>query len=164
MFGVRRPLYLGSITVASSFSFKKGVAALNHKPIDPDLIERTLRDVMALPPASDRDPAASSDLAIDITVSDYDMGALMLFSYFGPPIPIAWRPEVTMTARVYEIDSDKTIFAHTVKQKLEWRMWLRKIRNPKALIGIDALMKPEDVGYLVRKTCVKLLKRVRKGI
>lgn len=164
LFGPRRSLFLGNITVSSAFSLKKGVTQLYRSPVDPGLLEQTLRDVMALPSVFDRESNDKNDLAIDITVSDYDMGEATLFSLFGFTIPLAWRPEIAMTARVYEIDSNVTIYAHTVKQKLEWKIWLRKVRNLKAAMGVEAHMKPDDVRYLVRRTCVTLLKRVQKQI
>ncbi len=166
LFGIRRSLYLGNITVTSSFSLKKGISKLNPPkfPVDPGLIEQTLREVMALSPVSSRAPANKSDLAIDITVSDFDMGEFMLFSALGFTIPFAWRPDIAMTAHVYQIDSGTTIFAHTVKQKLEWKVWLRKIRSPQALLRIKAFMDPDDVRYLVRKASLTLLKRVQDAI
>ncbi len=166
LFGIRQPLYLGSITVASSFSLKKGLAKLApvHNPVDPGVIEQTLRDIMALPPASSRMEPGSNDMAIDITVSDFDVGEFMFVPWIPVSVPLAWRPQISMTARVYRIDSGQDVYAHTVHQKLQWKIWLRRLRNPMAFFRMESYAKAEDLEYLVRRTCIKLLRRVQKQI
>ena len=119
---------------------------------------------MALPTVSSWDPGGNVDLAIDITVSDYDMGEFMLLPWVPATIPVAWRPEISMTARVYVIDSDKTVFAHTVNQKLAWKVWLRRTCNPMAFFCFRSQLNPDDVRHLARKTCKKLLKRAQRRI
>ena len=169
----RRKLFLGSVTVASSPSLKKGISS-SWTPDDNDvkeLIQQSLLEILALPPLSQRDPDNGDDLAIDLTVSDYELGS---FTYLGAGhyvVPLVWRPEIIMTARVYEPANDKTICAHTVRYRPSWKQWIRMNLSIRELIKTRGKLNPRDrspdvdaerIKRFVLQSCVNLLTKVQR--
>ncbi|WP_136656295.1 hypothetical protein [Nitratireductor sp. XY-223] len=138
-----------------------------------ELIEHSLLEILSLPNLSQRGSANADDLAIDITVSDYDLGCFQLLYAHQFSVPLVWRPEVIMTARVYAPGSNNTICAHTVRYKPGWIKWIRmnlnlrkhlkelgkyNPRDAKSAVGTD------DLKYFVRQSCVDLLIKVQRDI
>ncbi|MDA4846502.1 hypothetical protein [Hoeflea poritis] len=161
--------------MASSPSLKKG-GSYFWTPDDnyvKELIQQSLLEILALPSLSQRDPDDGDGLAIDLTVSDYELGS---FTYVGAShyvVPLVWRPEIIMTARVYEAAADKTICAHTVRYRPSWKQWIRMNLSIRELIKTRGKPNPRDrsldveserIRRFVLQSCVNLLTKVQSDI
>lgn len=155
-------LYLGNIDVTSASGLKKLVSDSPQlfDSVDDKLVERVLLDLVSLPSLATRSLSDGTDLALDITVADYDRGAFMLYD----AVPVAWRPEIVMTARVYSAQANKTLFVCAVKQKYPWKSWFRKIANWRTYVNAGWRLNADEMEYLTRLTCVRLLAKVHKEL
>jgi hypothetical protein len=101
---------------------------------------------------------------MDITVADYDRGAFLPFEASSFIVPIAWRPEIVMTARVYSLETDERAVICSVRQKYAWNRWLRKIVNIRTYIGDGFRLRQDEMEVLVQQVCVNLLVKVRNEL
>ena len=131
-----------------------------------DAIKDALVETLPLPRIEQREGGNESDLAIDLTVSDYDQGAFEIVKVTDsiPSVPLGWRPEITITVRVYKIDGSETVYAGTVKQKYPLGKWFRKVASVSSLVGLDTGSCQEAAGYIASKACLRLLTDVRKEL
>jgi hypothetical protein len=60
-----------------------------------------LREISSLPLARDLAAPLPTDLVLDVTVSSFQLGGLLLMEFGTIDLTLFWRPRVTVTARLY---------------------------------------------------------------
>ncbi|MCB1386055.1 MAG: hypothetical protein KDJ80_08965 [Nitratireductor sp.] len=126
------------------------------------VVEETLRQLLDLPHRLSREPKVATDLALDVTVPEYNFGDALVFDAGVFVFPLAWRPSITVTGRLYKIDSGETIEAVTVKHTLNWLRWVGKILSVPRLLRIRASTSNADMARLTTEAVVKLLSKILK--
>ena len=159
-------LFLGNITVASTKGFAKWISDEHsvEDRIDDDWISQAVLELVALPSLSQRQSYDDGDLAIDITVADYNRGALILLNLYALAFPLGWRPEIVMTARVYSIDTNETRVICTVKRKYRWRGWFRRLLDVGRYLHTGGSLDLEEMRNFVHEACIDLLLKVQAGM
>ncbi len=124
------------------------------------LLETTLSQLLDCPPKAARNTADATDLAIDVIVPEYDCGEFSLPNWAGYFVPLVWRPSITVTGRLYVIDSGETISKATVKHSVGWLSFGRKVVSPPKLLGFQSYMTDADMERMTTEAAVKLLSKL----
>lgn len=116
-------------------------------PLDAAL-HRVLVDLFALPPAAEAVEPREDDLAVDVAIVDDSRGGT-------EPMPRLWRPEVTLSARLYSLRSGAARGRLDVTEVVGLPEWLASLRP-----GADALATKRRMEALVRGAARRLRSRV----
>lgn len=161
----RGRVYGGDIVVVPRSGLKKLFSNLSP-PLEHQgeaAVEKFLRQLVDLPPQSSRNPRHATDMALDIIVPEHDYGEFMLYGVGNYGIPFIWRPGITITGRLYVIDSRETVFSATVKHTLSWSSWAKRVSSFSKFMRIRANMSDADIEHFVTEAVVKLLSKVLKN-
>lgn len=168
-------VYLGTLAVVPRSDLKRHLefpgfhsayGLLDRDDVDTDLRE-ALRDLFALPPAAGRDPKLDSDLALDVFIPKYQRGAFLPLAVGSAIIPLCWRPKVTITARLYCIETGKTRASYVVNEKARWSEYIRRIPRLAALFlvnDVEAVFTSQEIQRLFYQGAIRLLQKVQRDI
>ncbi|MEM1378354.1 MAG: hypothetical protein AAGG69_13295 [Pseudomonadota bacterium] len=156
-------IFLNSITVVPRSGLKK-ILENNSSTLseyDDDIIQTTLTSFLQLPDASEQATFESNDLGLDIIVPEFEFGSVGL-AHAGPIIvPLNWRAKLTMTARLFEIETNQTIRSATVKHIQPMSQFLKKLRSPGRLLSFERNLSAEEVERMIIHVAVQLLRKVK---
>ncbi len=157
-------IFAGEIVVVPGSGLKKFVSTLtpSFERQTEDIVEKTLCQLLDLPAKTSRQQQVETDMALDVIVPEYNFGELLLCEVGLFTIPFVWRPSITVTGRLYAIDSGKTVYAATVKHSPSWLSWGRKTLSFSKLMGIQANMSDADMERMTTEAIVELLSKVIK--
>lgn len=162
-----RRVYLGNVTIVPDTGTSSDPSrwSISIVPEDYDgVINDVMRDLIALPPVSSRSSGQDGDLALDVTLVDADPGFAALAELTVIAVPIFRRPKVTLTARLYVIDTGEAFHAVTVHRTLKWLSCLKKTMNPLILFQIRAGFSADEMGLLVGQALVDLISKCRDQV
>ena len=121
-------------------------------------------ELISLPSVTAIDSPKSSDLAIDIAVPEYATGNWGHASFGDIGFPLFWRPKINIEARLFELESDKTISTFSVKQKMPWLYYFSRIFTLKSYFRVQSPFEPEDFEYVLSLGLLHLIDKMRKSI
>lgn len=155
-------VYSGEVFVVPRSGIRKFVSSLApalDQRVD-GVVEDTLLQLLDCPPKSLRKNAKPTDLALDVVVPEYDYGQFLFPQLGGYFVPLIWRPHITITGRLYVIDTGETISKATVKHSVSWSLWGKTALSVPKLLRIKSNMSDADMDRLTTEAFVKLLSKM----
>jgi hypothetical protein len=130
-------------------------------------LRTTLQEIFSLPPASEvRDPLPT-DLGLDVFIPSFQSGDFLNVSLGDIGIPVfwifLWRPKVTVTCRLYSLQTRQTKATYSVTKKMRWRDYVRRLFTVQALFRFRPLFSADDLNYLLGLACHSLLHKLTKA-
>ncbi|KAG1668177.1 hypothetical protein GQR58_017954 [Nymphon striatum] len=159
-------IYIGEIIIAPRFSTKNFFSTdlSNFEQQQNTFVEEALHESLNLPLKSSRQNGMATDRALDIIVTELNFGAFEQYCINNFNIPILWRPSISLTARLYSIDSDETIFATTIKHTVSWFSWIANMYSLKKIFSFQSQMTKTDIDRMTIEATLKLLTSIQKNI
>lgn len=160
LFGQEKPrVYLGTLAVVPRSDIKRHLDQWGYPDSEePDThVRQMLEDIFTLPKASDIDTPEKNDLVLDVIIPKFQLGELLPVEAGQFWFPLAWRPQVTVSSRLYYLKTGKTMATFHATQKLAWRDYLKAVLRPQSLLGLRAPFGTGDLEYLLNLACQKIL-------
>lgn len=127
----------------------------------------TLQQVFSLPPASEVRDSLPTDLGLDVFVPSFQSGDFWSVSLGNLGIPIfwvfMWRPKVTVTCRLYSLQTRETKATYSVTQKMPWREYVSRLLTLRALLRFRPIFSADDLNHLLYLACHSLLNRLTRA-
>jgi hypothetical protein len=157
-------IYIGIIAVVPRKDFKRHFEfSIIKEDIDSKL-KAQLEKVLSLPKAPEPENASENDLALDIFISDYQLGKALFFEPTGFGLPFFWRPKIELNSRLYSIKTNKRIATFTVTTKMRWAYYLRRVFSWRGFFSLKSLFDSTDMQYLLYEALLLLLIKVKKKV
>jgi len=129
-------------------------------------LQTSLQEIFSLPPASEVHNPLPSDLGLDVFVPSFQSGDACGFSLGDIGIPVfwlfLWRPKVTVTCRLYSLQSQESKYVYSVTQKMPWREYVSRLLTLRALFRFRPIFSAEDLNRLLGLACHSLLNKLTK--
>ena len=155
-------LYLGELYVAPRKGIKKiDEWGLFESARLEDNIRMHLEQLICLEKLTDAEELKSFDLAIDIAIPDYQGGNAGIFSLRGITLPYFWRPKVTVSARVYNAQTGKTLYTLKQSAKMPFSPFLQRQLTLRGIFALKPSFDIDDVLPLLYQACLTLLVNVK---
>ena len=160
----RKPsrLFLGSLSVASGNLVRhlERLGGTPHQALDRALLAE-LSDLLPLAKADAVDMPLATDMAVDVAVLGYRAGSATDFSLGTVGLPLYWRPNVQLAARLYHLRSKQPKAMFQVTQRMPWSMYLSRILSWRVLVGLENPGRRNDLELLLRQATERLVTRLR---
>jgi hypothetical protein len=129
-------------------------------------LHATLQQLFSLPPASAvRDPLPT-DLGLDVFVPSFQAGDFLSVSLGDLGIPIfwvfMWRPKVTVTCRLYSLQTRETKVTYSVTKKMPWREYVSRLLTLRAFFRFRPIFSADDLNHLLCLACHSLLNKLTR--
>ena len=162
-------VFLGMIVIVPRTGIKPNFdqfGAFGNEELDASL-RATLQEIFALPPASEVSAPLPTDLGLDVFIPSFQAGGFWNLSLgdVGIPVffPFFWRPKITVTCRLYYLQSQKTKRAFSVTKKMRWREFLRRQFTLRAFFQFRPTFGAEDMNRLLNLACHAILNKLTKA-
>jgi len=90
------------------------------------------------------------------------------FSLAASDIPVFlllfWRPKITVTCRLYDLQSRETKHVFSVTKKMRWREFLRRQFTWRAFFNFRPAFDAEDMNRLLNLACYAILSKLTKAV
>jgi len=120
-----------------------------------------------LPPASEVHAPLPTDLGLDVFIPSFQAGGVWNLSLGDSGIPILfpffWRPKITVTCRLYYLQSQKTKRAFSVTKKMRWREFLGRQFTLRAFFSFRPTFDAEDMSRLLKLACHSMLDKLTRA-
>jgi hypothetical protein len=159
-------VYLGTLAVTPRSDIKRHFDQ-QGLPQNEDLdtrMRQSLKDLFSLPSAQDVKEPTNTDLGLDIIVSKFQSGDALVISLGEVYFPLLWRPNVTLSSRLYYLKSEKTKATFTVTEKMKWHQYIKRLFTCRSIFRFKPLFDRKDMDYLLCQACHKLLLKMQKSI
>ncbi|MRI35432.1 hypothetical protein EOPP23_20950 [Endozoicomonas sp. OPT23] len=155
-------LYLGEISVVERNDLKSIFDQPNSIFFEKSntRLWRKLVEIFELPLVRNEPNLTNECLAIDIAVPKYQGGGAFLESFGSVALPFFWRPKVNVRARIYQANSNKTLYDVEVVTALPWKQFLSRFLSPLFLLGIEPPYKTKDLENLLFQGCSKAIAKL----
>lgn len=163
-------IYLGTLAVVPRSDMKRYFDQCPwHHSADNDLdkgMRLSLKEIFVLPSAQEVKEPTNQDLGLDVIVSKFQTGEMLVFTLEDFFIPLFWKPSVAISARLYYLNSDITKATFTVIEKMGWRSYIGRLFTWRAMIRTPyrSLFDKKDMDVLLYLACHKLLVKIKKSI
>jgi len=162
-------VFLGTIVVVPRAGMKPRFdqwSAFQQEELEAPL-QATLQRVFSLPPASEvRDPLPT-DLGLDVFVPSFQSGDFLSLSLGDLGIPIfwvfLWRPKVTVTCRLYSLQTRETKCTYSVTRKMPWREYVSRLFTLRAFFRFRPIFSADDLNHLLCLACHSLLNKLTRA-
>ena len=152
-------VYLGALTIVPP----RGLNRFLGEDYSSSL-ELFLDEMLGLPSVSSRTDPRPEDVALDVTLVEAISGDSDIAQIGIAVLPWILRPEVTLTGRLYRIDTGETVHAGTEKRSLSWYRSVKRAARPSAFFWCNETFSVDDVKALAGHAMVDLLRDCRKHI
>jgi hypothetical protein len=157
-------IFLGELVVVPRAGFK---AELEDEGLDTS-IRDALLEIFALPPLGGRSAPLPSDLGLDVYIPSFQGGGALGANLTDLGIPVFflffWRPKVTVTCRLYHLQSRRTKRVLSATKKMPWREFFGRIFIPRLSFASRPAISAEDMNRLVNLACHALLTKLIKAV
>jgi len=130
-------------------------------------LQATLLQIFSLPPASEVRDLLPTDLGLDVFVPSFQSGDFWSASLGDLGIPIfwvfLWRPKVTVTCRLYLLQTRETQATFSVTQKMPWREYVSRLLTLRAFLRLRPIFSADDLNHLLKLACHSLLNQLTKA-
>ena len=159
-------MYLGTLAVVPRSDFKRHIDQWGYRnPEEPDTrVRQMLEEIFTLPLAADIDTPGDNDLVLDVIIPKFQLGELLPVQAGRYWFPLIWRPQVTVSSRLYYLKTGKTMATFKATQKLAWRDYLKAVLRPQSLLGFAAPFGTGDLEYLLNLACQDILVKMIREI
>ena len=160
-------VYLGTLRVDPRDDFKRhleiwSVDARNRVALE---IYGYLEEFFQLPPASEVADPARSDLGLDVTVLQWQLGQAMEFNLGFGGIPLVWRPKIVLQARLFYLQSGKTRSVYKATEKMSWGVFFDRVISWRNFFFRNVLpLRENDMKNLLYQASIKVLKKAQQAI
>jgi hypothetical protein len=131
-------------------------------------LRAALHEIFSLPPASEVLAPLPTDLGLDVFIPSFQAGGVWNLSLGDSNIPIFfpffWRPKITVTCRLYYLQSQKTKRAFSVTKKMRWREFFGRQFTLRAFFNYRPTFDAEDMKRLLNLACHSVLDKLTKAI
>lgn len=130
-------------------------------------LNTSLARLFTLPQLADREDPRATDLVLDVVITHHQAGGIEVIQFEWWPIPFGWRPKLTVTGRVSNVDTNRPINTYVINQKQPWADFLTDQVEPYHDLKSIFFQPPFDsevLNQLLYRGCTKLLTRVTKDI
>lgn len=150
-------IYLKNLTVSQRTSLKKNLDNFNifDSPNIEKELYKVLEKIFTFPSLSSRTAPNKNDLSLDVTITSYQLGEFLL-----PDLLFFWRPKITLSAQLTNIDTQKPHSTYTVTEKFEWKNFGNRVLGLRALNPFKSTFDSKDMERLLYKACIKVLQRI----
>jgi hypothetical protein len=130
-------------------------------------LQATLQQIFSLPPASEVRDLLPTDLGLDVFVPSFQSGAFWSASLGDIGIPIfgvlLWRPKVTVTCRLYSLQTRATKATFSVTKKMPWREYASRLLTLRAFLRLRPIFSADDLNHLLNLACHSILNKLTKA-
>ena len=130
-------------------------------------LRTTLQEIFSLPPASEMRDPLPTDLGLDVFIPSFQSGDFWNVSLGDLGIPVffvfLWRPKVTVTCRLYSLQTQETRGIYSVTQKMPWREYVSRLLTLRALFRFRPIFSANDLNHLLCLACHSLLNKLTKA-
>lgn len=164
-FQKRKPqprLYLGDVFVVKRQDWKRFIdqwSLMGAENFDCILYTK-LRDIFELPLARDIRSPEGRDLAIDIIVPRYQLGAGLSGSLGGHGLFFFWHPKIQVKARIYRINTGKTLQEVQCRACLGWKAFFSRIFSIRGILPFQPTFDSKDMEPLLYKGCLEAIEKL----
>ncbi len=159
-------LYLGTIAVAPRSDLKRHLdewGVWGREDLDTSMLE-SLQELFELPLASEVKDPKEIDLVLDVIIPKFQSGDMWDVSLGEIGFPIAWRPKIEIGARLYRLQTKKTVYTATVLVKMSWREYFARLFTLRALFRFRPMFDSSDMRRLLYIACNKLIIKLHKAV
>lgn len=159
-------VFLGSVDVMPRTDLKRHIepsGVFQSESID-DSLRAALLEIFALPPAADVVAPEPADLGLDIVIPTHTSGDYIDVSLGGIGLPLFWRPRITVTGKLYHLQSRKTMRSFSVTRKMPWGVFLARQMSWRAVLAPHPAYDAQDMKVLLCMACHTLLDKLRKAV
>lgn len=162
-------VFLGTLAVVPRSDLKRHFEFLVASQTDnlDEGLRSSLADLFTLPPVAERVEPRDDDLVLDVIITHHQAGGIEVLELNWLPIPFGWRPKVTVTARLSDIETNQLQNTYVVTEKLPWLPFL-KGQAPAIPSFKDMFSNPpfdnELLNQLLYRACIKVLARVQRDV
>ena len=162
----RKPkIYIGQLMVQEATGFQR-VFEFGYQDGISASLKQELRDLFTMQKVAQRTEERAEDVVLDVIVTDFETGFLDLADIQGIPIPLAWRPKVSITARISRIGTNQPMKTYQLTQKQSWADFLAE-PPPEPEFDLWSLSSnlPFDdyrLNRLLLIGCAELMRRIQK--
>ncbi|NNE21486.1 MAG: hypothetical protein HKN11_02640 [Rhizobiales bacterium] len=168
LFGRKPRVFLGVAAVLPRTDVKRHfeeIVAGSVIELDTNL-QSALKHLFSMPLLTARDDPLDDDRVLDVIVTHHQAGGAEVVQLDEYAIPLAWRPKVTVTARLSDVETNAPINTYVVTEKQPWLPFIQtKARLPdfeQLLWG--TIFDNKIVIRLLYRACIKVLTLVKKDL
>lgn len=158
-------VYLGTLAVAPRSDVKRNIdqwGLFQNEDLDTGM-RQSLKEIFLLPSAGDVKAPTSTDLGLDVIVPKFQSGNFMDCALGDIGFPLMWRPNVTVSSRLYYLKSEKTLATFSVTEKMKWNQFIARLFTWRSLFRFRPMFDKKDMDYLLFQACHKLLLKMKKA-
>lgn len=158
-------VFLGVLAVAPRSDIKKHLdqwGMFKNEDLDSSLC-KNLKEIFSLPSAQNVEDPKKSDLVLDIVVPKFQSGDAWDLSLGEIGIPLMWRPKITISSRLYYINTEKTKATFSVTEKMKFSQYIGRLFTWRAILRFRPIFNSGDMEYLLYQACHKLLIKMQKS-
>ncbi len=159
-------VYLGAVAVAPRSDIKRHLDQLGmfkNEDLDSNLCNN-LKEIFSLPLAEGAENPKNSDLVLDIVIPKFQSGDAWDLSLGEIAIPLMWRPRITISSRLYYLNTGKTKATFSVTEKMKFSLYIGRLFTWRSFFRFRPIFDSEDMEYLLYQACHKLLLKMQKAI
>jgi len=116
------------------------------------------------PHVSTAENTGKKDIALEVALLKIQGGEFNALDFGIGAIPIFWRPKVSLKARLYRIESGKTVSTFSVTEKTSWKYYLLRVISLRGIFRYKPLFDQQDIDTLLHKACTRLIKQMSKKL
>lgn len=127
-------------------------------------LRQNLNEIFVLPSVAEIECPKNNDLVLDVAVTRFQSGDAWNFLLGSYEIPLFWRPQITVSARLYYLKSQKTKSTYTITEKIKWRDYFDRLLTLRALFRFRPLFDAKDMEHLLWKASHSLLLKIQNTL
>ncbi len=120
-------------------------------------LRHSLKEIFSLPSAQNIEDPKNTDLVLDVVVPKFQSGDALDLSLGDIGIPLMWRPKITISSRLYYLNTD------SVTEKMKFSQYIGRLFTWRAVLRFRPVFDSEDMEYLLYQACHKLLVKMQKA-
>jgi len=157
----KQRVYLGSLSFAprekNMENFLVRAMTTNFTIDHYKAIRDIVNEIVTLPSITTRNSPRDDDLAMDMMVVEANQGRALFGHINNLPLLFLKRPEIIITARLYNIDTNQDVSVHKIHRKLSWFSFFANFANPVTLLFTGSSMNKNGIQAFVGKAVIELL-------
>lgn len=158
-------VFLGTLAVAPRSDIKRHLdqwGMFKNEDLDSSL-RHSLKEIFSLPSAQNIEDPKNTDLVLDVIVPKFQSGDAWDLSLGDIGIPIMWRPKITISSRLYYLNTEKTKVTFSVTEKMKFSQYIGRLLTWRAVLRFRPVFDSKDMEYLLYQACHKLLLKMQKA-
>lgn len=158
-------VFLGVLAVAPRSDIKRHLdqwGMFKNEDLDSSL-RQNLKEIFPLPSVQNVEDPKKTDLVLDIVVPKFQSGDAWDLSLGEFGIPLMWRPRITISSRLYYLNTEKTKETFSVTEKMKFGQFIGRLFTWRAIFRFQPAFDSKDMEYLLYQACHKLLLKMQKA-